>query len=60
MTSQIVGEATGSERIYVNIKYLLSSRFISENQGKNTAIEQVFTVIKTYVLSVKSEILLSE
>ena len=56
----VAGESDGCERIYYNLKYMLSSRFNGENEGKFNALEQVFMIIRTFVINIKSEILLEE
>ena len=35
----VAGDSDGCERIYYNLKYMLSSRFNGENEGKFNALE---------------------
>lgn len=50
----------GPERIYVNVKHLLSSRFLGAEGGRSTALASAFSILKTFVTSVRSEVLLDD
>ena len=61
MGNSMVGAGNdGAARVYINIKYLLSSRFTGGEGGRSTALGSVFSILKAFVTSLNSEILLDD
>jgi len=54
------GDANGGpERVYMNVKYLLSSRFTGDgDRSATTSADLVFYIMRAFVTNIKSEVLL--